>query len=146
MNQDNQDNQVSQTTELQGQVLAPQTSPIEEQNIEVLEPRITFDDFLKVQMKAGKVINAEILEKSEKLLRLTVDFGETDPRQVISGIRHAFSDPATLIGNTYVFVTNLEPRKILGLESQAMIIAAKDDQGMVLFTPTGNITPGTLLG
>ncbi len=109
------------------------------------EPYIVFDDFLKVQMKAGKVLNAEIIEKSEKLLKLTVDFGETEPRQVISGIRNAFPEPEVLIGNTYAFVTNLEPRKILGLESQAMIMAAKDDQGMVLFTPTGTIIPGTPL-
>jgi tRNA-binding EMAP/Myf-like protein len=58
------------------------------------EPYIVFDDFLKVQMKAGKVLTAEIIEKSEKLLKLTVDFGETDPRQVISGIRNAFPEPA----------------------------------------------------
>lgn len=122
------------------------SQPLEEKNeTQISEPCIVFDDFLKVHMKAGKVLTAETLEKSEKLLRLTVDFGETEPRQVISGIRHAFPDPAVLIGNTYAFVTNLEPRKILGLESQAMIMAAKDDQGMVLFTPTGNIIPGTPL-
>lgn len=112
---------------------------------DISEQPITFDDFIKVEMKAGKVITAEILEKSEKLLRLTVDFGEKEPRQVISGIRQAFPDPTVLIGNTYAFVTNLEPRKIIGLESQAMIMAAKDEQGMVLFSPTGSITPGTTL-
>lgn len=106
---------------------------------------IVFDDFLKVNMKVGKVVNAELIEKSEKLLKLNVDFGEEQARQVISGIREAFPDPQTLIGRTFAFVTNLEPRKILGLESQAMIIAAKDENGMALFEPTTTLAPGTSL-
>lgn len=106
---------------------------------------ITFEDFARLEMRAGKIVHAELLEKSEKLLRLTVDFGEENSRQVLSGIRQAFPDPTVLIGRTFAFVTNLEPRKILGLESQAMIMAAKDDNALALFEPHTTITPGTLL-
>ncbi len=120
------------------------TQPLETPETE--SPRITFDDFAKVEMKIGRIITAEILEKSEKLLRLTVDFGEiAGPRQVISGIRSQFQNPDELLGRSFVFVTNLEPRAIMGLESQAMIVAAKDENGMALMSPTIEVKPGTSL-
>jgi methionine--tRNA ligase beta chain len=96
---------------------------------------ITIDDFKKVEMKAGKIVSAESIEGSEKLLKLSVDFGpasaensgeakeeKRDIRQVVSGIAKFFS-PEELVGITCAFVTNLEPRAIMGLESQAMIMA-----------------------
>ncbi len=113
-------------------------------------PKITFDDFAKVELKIGKIESAEIIEKSEKLLKLKVDFGEvldgvSAPRQVISGIRKQFQDPTELIGKSFVFVTNLEPRPIMGFESYAMIVAAKSDEGMALMTPTIDMPAGTTL-
>ncbi len=150
MTQDISEQPIQESTENNNQESNMQqalATQVEEVRIEEImqSPKITFDDFIKVEMKVGKVLAAEILEKSEKLVRLTVDFGEKEPRQVVSGIRQAFPDPVVLIGNTYVFVTNLEPRSIIGLESQAMILAAKDNQGLVLFSPTGLIVPGTKL-
>jgi len=87
---------------------------------------ITKDDFNKVEMRAGKIISAEPVEGSEKLLELMVDFNEESLRQVISGIAK-YIKPEDLIGTTCAFVTNLELRITMGLESQAMIMAASDD-------------------
>jgi methionyl-tRNA synthetase len=87
---------------------------------------ITFDDFAKVEITIGKILSAIPVEGSEKLLKLSVDFGEENPRQVISGIAKWHPDPSILVGKKTPFVTNLEPRMIMGLESQAMILAASD--------------------
>jgi len=87
---------------------------------------ISIDDFRKVEMRAGKIISAEAVDSSEKLLRLSVDFGEENKRQVISGIAK-FASPEELVGTTCVFVTNLEPREIMGLKSEAMIMAISGD-------------------
>ena len=113
--------------------------------VTVTNPSINFDDFLKVKMAVGKVLSTEKLEKSPKLLKLTVDFGEIISRQVLSGIAKTFQ-PEDLIGKSFVFVINLEPRQIMGMESQAMILAASDDQGLVLFSPTREIQSGATLG
>jgi len=137
-------------------------------NTESVNHNINFDDFLKVKMAVGKVLSAEKLEKSPKLLKLNVDFGETEevvgetgesgesieanntprvskPRQVLSGIAKTFA-PEDLIGKSFVFVINLEPRQIMGMESQAMILASSDEQGLVLFSPTRDIASGSNLG
>ncbi len=107
---------------------------------------ITFDDFAKVQMTIGKVLSAEPVEGSEKLLRLTVDFAEESPRQVISGIARQFGASLdALVGNSFVFVTNLEPRMIMGMESQAMIIAGTSENGLALMSPTLGLPAGTKL-
>lgn len=121
------------------------TEGVEVLSIAEVNPKISFDDFAKVELRVGKVVSAEILEKSEKLLKLKVDFGEENPRQVISGIRKQFEDPTQLIDQTFVFVTNLVPRPIMGLESQAMIIAGKSEGGLALMSPTIDLPPGTLL-
>ncbi len=105
---------------------------------------ISIDDFKKAEITVGEIRSAEPVEGSEKLLRLMVSFGsklpaETgevlegeqasapepieDVRQVVSGIAKHFPDPAVLVGKRCAFATNLEPRKLLGLESQAMILA-----------------------
>ena len=86
---------------------------------------INFNDFQKIEIKVGTVLSAEKVEGSEKLLKLSVDFGEEKPRQVISGIAKTFKEPEKLIGKQFAFVTNLEPRLIMGLESQAMILASR---------------------
>ncbi|MCF7865756.1 MAG: methionine--tRNA ligase subunit beta [Candidatus Pacebacteria bacterium] len=120
---------------------------------------IGFDDFLKVKMAVGKVLSAEKVEGSPKLLKLSVDFNEKEeekneagetvmnnkPRQVLSGIAKTFL-PEDLIEKSFVFVINLEPRSIMGMESRAMILAGSDEQGLVLFSPTREIQSGTTLG
>lgn len=82
---------------------------------------ISIDDFKKVEMRVGQVVAAEPVEGSDKLLKLLVNFG-TEERQVISGIAK-FVQPAEIVGKKFAFATNLEPRQIMGLESQAMILA-----------------------
>jgi methionyl-tRNA synthetase len=108
---------------------------------------ITIDDFTKVEMHIGKILSAERVPETDKLLKLEVDFGEAAPRQVISGIAEYFEDPGELVGVSCPFVTNLEPRTIRGLESQAMIVAAHTSDGTFsVLTPTNSdITPGTKL-
>ncbi len=88
---------------------------------------ISIDDFGKVEIRAGKILSVEVIEGSDKLLKLSVDFGEEAARQVVSGIRKYFADPQLLVGTTCAFVTNLEPRSLMGLESQAMIMAASGE-------------------
>ncbi len=111
---------------------------------------ITYDDFKKVEMKVGQIVTAEPVEKSEKLLRLTVDFGEKNEdgsnkdRQVISGIAKSYK-PEDIIGKQFVFVVNLEPRQIMGLESQAMILAAGTETGPVALTPEKPVITGSSL-
>ena len=106
---------------------------------------INIDDFKKVEMKAGKVLTAEPIEGSEKLLKLSVDLGEPEPRQVLSGIAK-YIKPEDLVGTTCAFVTNLEPRQMMGLESQAMIMAVSTDDGKFsLLKVADDILPGSMV-
>lgn len=85
-----------------------------------MEP-ISIEDFKKVEIKVGEIISAEEIEGSDKLLKLRVNFGDHEC-QVLSGIK-AYVVPADIVGKRYPFVTNLAPRTMMGLESQAMILA-----------------------
>ena len=111
---------------------------------------ITFNDFQKIEIKIGTILSAEKVEDSEKLLKLSVDFGEPSPRQVVSGIAKTFREPQKLIGKQFAFVTNLEPRSIMGLESQAMILAAlkqkKLGEEIILMKPAKKVPSGSKLG
>ena len=108
---------------------------------------ISIEDFAKVEMRIGVIRTAERVPDTDKLLRLSVDFGEEQPRQVISGIALYFSDPGTLVGVSCAFVTNLEHRTIRGLVSEAMIVAAHTPEGdFSILEPTGGtLPPGTKL-
>ncbi len=88
-----------------------------------LMPPITIDDFIAVDIRAGRVLSAERVPKSDKLLRLQVDFGSLGERQVLAGIGKSYS-PEGLVGQKYAFLVNLPPRKMMGLESHGMILAA----------------------
>lgn len=90
---------------------------------------ITYDDFAKVEIKAGKILSAEKIADTDKLLKLSVDFGEDAPRQIVSGIALYFPDISNLVGKIAMFVTNLEPRVIRGVESNGMILALSNDSG-----------------
>lgn len=83
---------------------------------------ISFDDFAKLELKVGTVSEAKEVEGSEKLINLMVDLGEENPRQILAGIKKWYS-PASLIGKQFVFVANLEPRMMMGLESNGMLLA-----------------------
>jgi methionine--tRNA ligase beta chain len=119
---------------------------------------ISYDDFKKVEIRAGKILSAEKIPDTDKLLRLTVDFAETKeitkedgtkeiiaaPRQIVSGISMHFPDPAALVGITCMFVANLEPRTIRGFESNGMIFAVSTPEGgFSLLKPNETIPPGT---
>lgn len=84
---------------------------------------INIDEFKKVEIKIGKILSAEKVPETDKLLKLSVDFGEEAPRQIISGISLYFPDLSILVGKKCAFCTNLEPRTIKGFESNGMICA-----------------------
>ena len=128
--------------------IAPETAaPVAPVAPAAAEPAyISIDDFAKVEMRVGTVLSAEPVPGSEKLLKLSVDFGEAAPRQVLSGIAK-FVAVADLVGKQCPFVTNLKPRPMMGLESQAMILAGKTaDGGAALLYPASPLPPGTKLG
>ena len=111
-----------------------------------LKDKITFDDFEKVELKLGKIVEAEEVKKSKKLLKLKVDFGENDERQIISGIKE-FYTPEEIKGKKAMFVTNLLPRKIMGLESNGMILGLYDEKEFsVLVADKKTINQGTKAG
>lgn len=94
--------------------------------ISTMKPTITYDDFAKLDLRVGTVINCEEKEGSDKLLRLTVDFGEHGTRNILSGIKQWYK-PEDLKNKQFVFVFNLAPRKMMGEESQGMLLAAGED-------------------
>jgi len=102
---------------------------------------INIEDLAKVEIKIGKILEVEEVEGSEKLYKLFVDFGEENPRQVVSGIKKYF-EKDFLLNKQFAFVTNLEPRKIMRLESQAMILATGEDT-LALLTPTTEMPAGS---
>ena len=103
----------------------------------------SFDDFMKVELRVGLVLEAEAVPKSDKLLKLSIDLGEDAPRQVLAGIRKHY-DAESMVGKRVVVVANLKPRKIMGLESQGMVLAASDDEhGLSVLGLEKDIAPGT---
>lgn len=93
---------------------------------------ISIDEFKKIDARLGKVLAAEAVEGSEKLIKLTLDFGEAQPRQILSGIR-AWYSPEELVGKQMLFVINLAPRTMMGLESQGMLMAVDGLDGAPVF-------------
>ncbi len=103
---------------------------------------IEFDDFAKVDLRIGRVVEAERVEKSKKLLKLQIDIGEDTPRQILAGISEHY-DPSELLDKHVVVVANLKPRQMMGLESQGMVLAASDGDGLHVVKPSGEVRPGT---
>ncbi len=97
-------------------------------NIAPIEPSISIDDFTKVDLRVGRVLTAEKVKGADKLLHLSVDIGEPQPRSIVAGIALAYQ-PEQLIQRKVVIVANLEPRKLRGLTSQGMIVAASLEGG-----------------
>jgi methionyl-tRNA synthetase len=104
----------------------------------------TIDDFKRIEIRAGKILTAETVAGSEKLLKLSVDLGEQEPRQVISGIAK-YILPENLVGTKCAFVTNLEPREIMSLESKAMIMAISGENYFSLLRVSDDAPPGSLV-
>ncbi len=99
-----------------------------------------FDDFEKLDLRVGKVIECERVEKSEKLLRFTLEVG-SEKRQILSGIAK-FHKPEELIGKNVIFVANFKPRKMMGMESQGMILSAEFGDGLTALTTINDIQSG----
>jgi methionyl-tRNA synthetase len=91
---------------------------------EPTKPEIAYDDFGKLDLRVGKILSAERVPKADKLLKLSVDLGEPEPRTIAAGIAEAYADPQTLVGKNVVVVANLAPRTIRGITSRGMLLAA----------------------
>lgn len=104
---------------------------------------ITFDEFKKVEMRVAKVLEAEKLEGSEKLMKLQVDLGE-EKRQIVAGIAKHY-EPEYLKGRQILIATNLEPRKLMGEESNGMVLAADSPDGPVILAPEKEVPNGAIV-
>ncbi len=108
------------------------------------KPSITIDDFKKIDLRIAKVVHCERVPKSEKLLKLQVEVG-TEKRQILAGIAQHYT-PEDLIGMSVVVVFNLQPAKLMGHESQGMLLAASDNDGKLTFiTPSADISSGSVV-
>ena len=122
---------------------AAATAPAPASKIAAAPPAtINIDDFAKVELRVARIIAAEAVAGSDKLLKLTLDVGEPAARTVFSGIRSAY-DPATLPGRLTVVVANLAPRKMRFGVSEGMVLCASGEgPGLFLLSPDSGATPG----
>jgi len=106
---------------------------------------ISYEEFRKLDIRIGKILKAERIEGTDKLLRLEVDLGtEIGVRQIIAGIAQ-FYEPEKLIGREIPILANLEPRVLRGVESQGMLLAADNASAPVLFSPDSEVPPGSIV-
>jgi methionine--tRNA ligase beta chain len=104
---------------------------------------INIEEFKKIELKLGKILNIEKVPDTDKLLKLTVDLGEDSSRTIVSGIAEYFPDESVLVNKKVMFVANLEPRVIRGIESQGMILALSNEEGgFSLLTPEIDLPTG----
>ncbi|MEK7187001.1 MAG: methionine--tRNA ligase subunit beta [Patescibacteria group bacterium] len=104
---------------------------------------VNIEDFQKLDIRIGKIISAERIPGSDKLLKLIFDVGEAEPRQILAGIAEHVEDPSSLVGKEMPLVLNLEPRKLRGEMSNGMILAASADERPILLHPAEEVPPGT---
>jgi methionyl-tRNA synthetase len=128
---------------------APEAQPnrSEEESKEELEQDnlIEIGQFFETSLKVGHIIEAEEVPKSKKLLKLQVDLGESKPRQVVAGIKEFYS-AESLVGTQVCVVANLKPAKLMGMISEGMLLAAKDEDGLCLVRPEKPKKAGTPIG
>ena len=105
-------------------------------------PRISVDQFFQAELKVATILAAEPVPKSNKLLKLTADLGEGAPRTIVAGIALAYK-PEDLVGKQVVVVANLQPAKLMGVESNGMVLAASLDGKPVLLHPEVQVPNGT---
>jgi methionyl-tRNA synthetase len=120
------------------------------------KPMITFEDFAKVDLRIARVVHAEPHPNADKLLKLQLDDGSGQPRQICAGIKGHYA-PEQLVGRLIVIVANLQPRTIRGEESRGMLLAASDmpkdaaaadpnaQRSVVVLTPMSEIGPGSVV-
>jgi len=102
---------------------------------------IKFEDFKKLDLRVGKIVEAEKVEGSEKLIKLKVDIGGEE-RQLVAGIGKVYS-PEDLIEKEIIVLANLEPKVLFGIESQGMLLAAEDGENISLLMPDKEVKPGS---
>ena len=118
------------------------SAPIEAPAVAEQKPVINFDDFMKMDIRTGTILEAEVVPKSNKLLKFKVDTG-IDTRTILSGIAKHYS-PEEMIGKQVTVLVNLAPRKIMGTESQGMILMAEDHDGKLrLIQPNEAVQNGS---
>ncbi len=103
-------------------------------------PTIKIEDFQKLDLRVGKILQAEAIQRSEKLILLKVDIGG-EVRQLVAGLR-PFYRPEDLVGKLVVVLANLEPKTLMGYTSQGMLLAAVEDGKPVLLVPDKDVKPG----
>jgi methionine--tRNA ligase beta chain len=102
---------------------------------------ISFTEFQRLDLRIGRVMEAEKMPESRSLIKMKVDLGEPEMRQILAGIAEWYR-PEDLINQNFIFVTNLEPKKMMGEESQGMILCA-DLKGKAVLIPAPDVPPGT---
>ncbi len=106
---------------------------------------IAIEDFKKIELKVGTVTLAEEVVGSDKLIRLEINLGEEKPRQVLTGLK-AWYTPADFMGKQVVIISNLQPRMMMGVESQGMLLAVDGSDGKpVLLQPTSEVEVGSVV-
>jgi len=112
------------------------------------KPEVSFDDFVKLDLRVARIVAAEPHPNADRLLKLQLDDGSGTPRQICAGIRGHY-EPEGLVGRSIIIAANLAPRKIRGEESRGMLLAASDapkgegERRVVLLTPMSDIEPGS---
>jgi methionyl-tRNA synthetase len=108
-----------------------------------VKPEITYDDFSKLDIRTGKIIEAEKVPKADKLLKLLVDIG-IEQRTIVSGIAEHFT-PEEIVGKEVSVLVNLAPRKLKGIESNGMILMAEDANGKLYFVNADGVSAGNII-
>ena len=109
--------------------------------MEPIKPEIAFPDFEKIDLRVGKVLEAEKVKKSKKLLKLQVEIGD-EVRTIVSGISQYY-EPEQMVGKNVVVVANLAPAKLMGIESFGMLLCASDGQGNLALVDPQNLASGS---
>lgn len=108
------------------------------------KPTITYDDFSKLDLRVATIISAEPIEGADKLLKLTLDVGELGERTIAAGIK-LWYEVDDLVGKQIIYLSNLEPRRLRGVESQGMLVAADDGSQAILIHPEKKLENGAVL-
>ncbi|MHA1991284.1 MAG: methionine--tRNA ligase subunit beta [Candidatus Hodarchaeales archaeon] len=106
------------------------------------ETVIDYEDFAKLTIKVAKIVKVEEIPKSDKLLKITINVGEVENRTIVAGIKETY-EPEKLIGSQIIVLTNLKPRKVFGVKSNGMLLAASVDNKAVLLRPDKEIPEGS---
>ncbi len=110
-----------------------------------MKEEINYEDFSKLDLRIGTIVEAELVPDTDKLIKCTVDFGEEEARTIVSGLAQHVS-PEDIIGRQFPYIANLAPRTIRGVESQGMILAAGLEEGFALLNPDKEVPSGSSIG